>query len=704
MTNSEFNLCGVVTASISRLVVMDDWQADVIRDLPLVTSRHVRHRQNNKSYSDRESKRGTTRNYVPYNEQRQRDRLHRPFVGWDTEGSNVDATPFLFGNSEQARIAAPALGTTDMLDLILDAETENPNAIHVIYAGEYDVNMILREVPERFLRVLKATNHVQWEGYRIEHIPRKWFGVKKDKTTARIFDVVSFFGCAYVKALQEHKIGTDDELARIIEGKAGRSTFTYGDLDFIEPYWRTELKLLPALMDHLREAFYRAGSYIHYWHGPGALARHALRTQGIKNAMASSIPDGVAEAGRYAFCGGRFEPFQAGLHEGIIYNVDINSAYPYAATALPDLSRGEWVHSTNVDRTRIRDTQFAVYHIRYEHTNADRVGLCVAPQPLFRRYSDDRVMWPNTVTGWYWSPEAVNVIHDPHAEFLDGWIFVDDGSRPFSFVAADYRHRAALKRMGDPMQLTFKLKINSIYGQLAQRAGWERYKGPPTYHQLEWAGFITSMCRAMIYRAAMGAWEDGGLVSIDTDGIYSTTPLREETLTNGCGMELGQWEMATVPGMLFWQSGVYFTKNDAGEWMMAKARGAPKGQISAEAAFTALETLGDLKYTRSEMIGYRWGLRNGMGTWRYFIEKDRRIQFGGSEWSKRQHFPRGCRSCRGFTGGTLHDLSPVGNGFAYSNHSKMHVLPWAGNDHDRARDPIDLKSDMIIDAIWEGEG
>ena len=208
-------------------------------------SKHERYRSNNDHYTEMERKRGSTRDFDSYNEARRETNRNRPFIGWDTEGTNTTATPFLFGSSRGDRIAHHFITSWEMFDLVLAREELEPDAIHIIYGGEYDFNMMLRNLEPKQLWVLKTFNKVKWEDYEIEHIPRKWLRIKRGNVSARIFDVVTFFGVAYVKALQEHNIGTEEQLALVIEGKAGRSSFTYDDIDFIEPYWRTELELLP---------------------------------------------------------------------------------------------------------------------------------------------------------------------------------------------------------------------------------------------------------------------------------------------------------------------------------------------------------------------------------------------------------------------------------------------------------------------------
>lgn len=666
-------------------------------------TRQQRYRATNQTYREREAKRDTVRTRDrsdEMKEQRHETQSKRSFIGWDTEGTNVDATPFLFGCSTGDRIAEPRIPTKRMFDLILAVEQREPTSIHVIYGGEYDFNMMLRDLPIRNLLELRRTSKTKWEGYRLEHIPRKWFVVSKNGVHAKIFDVISFFAAPYIQALEEHKVGTDEQRERIRQGKEDRRTFTFEDLNYIEPYWWDEVQLLPVLMAQMRESFYRAGVYIHHWHGPGAIARYMLREHRVKESKSEDIPSEVHVAARYAFAGGRFESFQAGLYEGEVWNADINSAYPYAATMLPNLSTGRWRHVGKPTSSDVDPHQFSVHHIKYLKTNRQRDNLSVEPQPLFRRFHDDRVTWPNTVTGWYWAPEASNIVNDPHAEILESWVFEDDGSRPFGWLQEYYDHRLSLQRMADPMELAFKLGPNSVYGQLAQRAGWERSGKAPPYHQIEWAGYVTSWCRAMVHKAAMYCWEQNSLISIDTDGVFATCTIPDSALLNGSGSQLGQWKVKSAPGMLNWQSGVYWV-NGAKGWALKKARGAPKGKIPFEAAMKALPNLDDIKYKRNEMIGYRYALRTNMDDWRYFRERDRSLSFGGSQFSKRWHNIRACRNCRSSNPGIgLHDLYPAVNGFGFDSHSSMHVLPWETNDHDRPRDPLDLKNEMVIESEW----
>jgi len=279
-------------------------------------------------------------------------------------------------------------------------------------------------------------------------------------------------------------VGTDRDVLAIEADKAKRQDFRWADIDSIREYWQLEIKLGPELGNALRDALYHGGYVPSSWHGPGALARLALSRHKIYDCMAKT-PPAVRLAAQYAFAGGRFEQFLAGQANCTVYEYDINSAYPYYATFLPNLAKGTWRHGKHFEKDK-----FAVYHIIY---NAPY--NCSKIFPLFMRLHNNTVCWPNRVDGWYWAPEAELVIDDPNAKFVEALIFDEDDSadRPFAFLAEYYRRRKIAKANNRPEEYAFKTIINAIYGQLAQRAGWDRkHRKAPKSHQLEWAGYITS--------------------------------------------------------------------------------------------------------------------------------------------------------------------------------------------------------------------
>ena len=651
--------------------------------------------------------------------------LDKEFTFWDGEGSSVpDGTPqpyMLFGNSDGEEIAKPQLGTEECLALIADAD---PAKIHVSFAFGYDCNQLLWELPSGKLFALSSGRSTCWKKFVIEWVNHKWLAVRWNRKGARriqIYDTFHFFNCSFVAALEKFQIGTAEERAWLAEEKARRPQFAWEEIEQVKEYFRVEGRLGVALMAHLKELFFQAGIYPTSWHGPGAVAREMMKSHGVKNAQ-KNLRESDLEvwiAARYGYAAGRFQQFLAGLYEGAVYNWDIHSAYPYAIQFLPDLNKGFWERIPRVDRRKINPTDFAIYHIRYDSRSREKNDIKYRnrPRPLFRRLKNDNIFWPDKVEGWYWSPEASLVADDPAATFVEAWIFRNDGSRPLNWIGQIYRTREYHKRLGNAIEYPFKLGMNSCYGQFCQRAGWQRYKGPPPFHQLEWGGFITSMCRMMVQKAAAYAYEHDGLITIDTDGIFSTVRVPEEYLMNGIGDDLGQWEENVYTGILIWQNGFYWLRDSGGEWKKCRSRGAPRGQVDISKAWEALPTLGPIHYSKKIYTGFRYALQTDYSRWRSWQTIPHENVFGGT--GKSQHSPRGCPKCSkkrfGFKPGSpgwtdvheqwadrqLHTLfsMPIGYGEYTGKYpdswSYMHHLPWLEMEARSVEPQIDPEFDMI---------
>jgi len=650
-----------------------------------------------------------------YRERRQEE---RPFVGWDGEGYNAYAVSsdgtieiehryMLFGASTGDYITGIDLDTADCLELILQTGEENPTAFNVGFAFEYDVNMILKNLPWRTLAILREQGHCRWKGpngkrYRIEHVPHKWFKVSlKDGPSVRIYDVFGFFHCSYLSALDKHGIGSDSKRAKITAGKSARGSFTYSDIEEVTAYWSDEISLLPPLMDTVRAAAYGGGYRISEWHGPGALATYLLRDRGVINWHSKkNVPAEVKSAIRYAMAGGRFTPSLCGLYIGPIYTADINSAYIYACSLLPRLDRGCWIRypADKVDPRNL--ARFGLYKIEFDagseqRTNARKACVPEPPYPLFHRSKNGVLRWPRRTQGWYWSPEAALVANSSHARILEAWVWDDDGSYPFRFVNDAYSRRLELQDQGDPIEKTYKWALASMYGAFARRVGWDKKtKKPPASHELAWAGFITSWCRAAVWNAAMDVYLRGkgkGLISIDTDGITSTVPFRESHLPNGVGKGLGQWKLEEWTGILQWQAGVYWLRDSEGKWKEPKSRGIPKGAIPFDTAYNALRSMDYsrrpfvhpyLSLYRTRFVGYQQALRGQFGKWRKWFREPVKVLLGGHPSGKAFHFPLACGACRASIAGnpppddSLDSLHVVTGTTPDDIHSWPHKLPW----------------------------
>lgn len=491
------------------------------------------------------------------------DQEQREFIAWDGEGINLRGSGkpqsyILFGSSVDHISSRDGLSTFDCLDHIIDTGLKHPGAVHVGFAFGYDSNMIVASLAPATLARLHKNGWVRLRrtdgnAYTITFAKGKYFRVTRykegynakhnptAKTTVQIFDIFSFFMCSFIKAYKE-LVGPLPDI--IVKGKANRRTFSLDDWDDIHKYWSVEIQLLKGLAQELRKRVYNAGLRIRQWHGPGALASFAMTGHGIKGHMADCGPE-VRLAARYAYAGGRFELFKVGRVTGPIFGVDINSAYPHAISQLPSLKDGHWRYVENP--TTIK--RFGVYHVRLK-----KFGLFAHhPSPLFHRDKNHNISFPWYTDGWYWSPET-HVAQQSGADVVEGWEYVGGRERPFAWITDTYEQRRDWKKRGISAQMALKLCMNSMYGKLAQRVGWnEETRRLPPFHQLEWAGWVTSYVRARLYNVMAGIPFDK-LVAVETDGIYTT--VSPDTLGIVSGSDLGAWEVTEYEEVLYVQSGL----------------------------------------------------------------------------------------------------------------------------------------------------
>jgi len=661
---------------------------------------------------------------------------NKPFIVWDGEQPR-DTGYSLFGNSEGMEICHPHLSTRECLELIVDAEMEFPDAIHVGFGFNLDVSWILKDLPWRALNRLKKYGRCMWNGYQLEHIPHKWFAVKYGTVNAKIFDIHSFFAGKLTDALEDWRIGpwntvdttisvsqtdpvslpsvtqikkmTEKQIVAIF--KKMRGDFLWKDIQSIAVYMRLELKYTKLLMEALREAFLAAGYLPDSWHGPGALATMAMKRHNVYKSM-DKCPAQVREAARYAFFGGRFSQYLCGHIRQKVYFADRNSAYPYACLSLPNLAKGSWrfVTAPSEIRESLRAGQFALYRIAYHDRTVKWVDdwtpvtteatrrMPYKIYPLPKRSKNGGIEFAPRVTGWYWTPEAQLVMDDKAAEIRGAWVFDEDdcNDRPFAWIAEYYRRRQMLKRNGSAAEKTFKLIINAVFGQCARRQGWDKKNGlPPRSHQLEWAGYITSHCRAALYKVAIATGEEN-VISIDTDGLLSLNPIPIEHDGDG----LGEWKTDIYDEAIVWQSGMYALRKD-GKWDKAKTRGIARAAYSPDDLIDAVcKGTTVLKLKQNKFLGYGLALNGQFDKNNTWIEDDFDFHLGGN--GSRYHDVKHCqRDCWG----DIHRVKLKTFLFLRMDEeaeSSPHYLPWEDNTEDMLR-RVELFDDLTLFDSWNPE-
>lgn len=600
----------------------------------------------------------------------------KPFITWDGEGVSDSAPPgetrrqrFVLWGSSTHYLTGHDLTTRECLDTLLACKSAYPYSVFVGYALDYDVNMILRDVPERIIRDLWEQGHVTWGGYRLKYQPHKMFGVStKGHKAVILFDVYTFFGTSFVRALEDYDVCPPDDLEQIKQGKKGRATFTDAEVNTVVlPYWRLEHIYLKALCDRLRESLSRAGLHLSKWHGPGAVASALLTRHGIKSHIKGGkstrdMADMAAVASRNAYAGGRFEPFRIGRYVGEIYQYDIRSAYPNVLRLLPPLKGARW-EETSYDPGNVEP--WSLYHCAFSDMGEGPFGVS------HWRFPNGNMAYPRHNQGvWNYGITVLAMLRHGGRVAIDRVLRLDyDRSmvRPFHFIEDLYKARAIWKMQGNQAQWAAKLGMNSVYGKLAQRVG--ESDGPPPFHCLEWAGMITAYCRAQI--ANVLYLNPSAVIATETDSVFSTAPLPLPL-----GDELGGWELTKHKEIIYLQSGVYFLDGHAGK---AKTRGVSAGLLDYHNICGWLNGPSpvDLVIPYRRFHGMGTGLTQG--NWCHWVDTDKTLNPLSLE-GKRYHNPASCRSCQdglSFYQG-LHDMTI--NPLAGYGHSTSHKLPWISDE------------------------
>lgn len=571
------------------------------------------------------------RHYTKHKDKRIKDAidyqyLSRKFVAIDGEGINVrsgkrkgahDYVLLAISGCEPI-MRRDGLRTFEVLAYLW--RNLDPKNLNVIYGGSYDFNCWLADLPEDVVRSIydggRRGRGFNYGGFEIKWMKGKQFSIKKDGKSVVIYDVISFFQKPFIGACDEY-LGKDwPGRDMIIREKQRRGNFTWREISNVSKYNTYELENLVMLCNELRTRLNGAGLRPKSWIGPGAIASALFTKEGVKAHMTRALPPEVEEASRYAYAGGRFEPPKYGISRNAAWEYDINSAYPKALSLVPSLAGGTWKYKKFPKRAK----PFGLYRVVWSSPPTADPRL---PGPLFVRAENGTISYPMSGENWVWSPEVENL--PAYAEktgltytLLEAWEFEPATShKPFGFVPALYERRKVLKAAGDGAHIGIKLALNSMYGKCAQQVGWNKQTNePPTWHQLEWAGFVTSWCRAKIMEAALQDLD--AVIAFETDALFTSRPLNLPV-----SGRLGEWEETRFSSLTYVQSGHYYGTawdEKAEEWVeVAKSRGVDRGEVTRETVENLLtkplhERELSTKLTR--FVGAGIALHQGFDRWR----------------------------------------------------------------------------------------
>lgn len=503
------------------------------------------------------------------------------------------------------------LPTATCFDFLLTQRAKQSNYLFVAFGLNYDVNMMLRDIPKPALQHLWDKGSLDWGPYRLAWVPGKHFSVKtSNRKAVRIYDVFGFFQCSFVNALKRWNIPLPDDIE---EMKQSRSIFSDEMRDKMIDYCIGECQSLVALMDAMRDALRDVDLMPSSWVGAGSIAAAMLNRHGIRDfhRYDDDFPAPVHDGIMRSYFGGRVELFQQGYFPRLT-DYDVCSAYPSECLSLPPMLGGTWNHASDF----LPGERHSIWRVEWD-VDPDEI---VMPFPYRQK---GNIYYPSRGHGWYHYPEIETALraYPENITVHEGWTFKPLGNHePFAFIQDVYDERAKLKVVKHPGEKVLKLGLNSLYGKLAQGVGFNN-KLPP-FQSFYWAGRITSGTRARLFELAKAAPEQ--LVMIATDGIFFADPPPQFPVSN----RLGGLDVTTFTDCFVAQPGVYCGTDPDGE-RFARSRGFFAREINFDALRDVWDTdgpYGETVYPSRRFVGLGSALhRNDFTVWRTWNESTRRL-------------------------------------------------------------------------------
>ena len=382
------------------------------------------------------------------------------------------------------------------------------------YNLSYDAEVILKLLGSELYRYRNTRNlEFYFQNYKIQYFPNKMLKINKGHHSVLFYDIAQFFGSSLANAYQENIGKLDESYLQLKNKRSQFSKWFYNhNKKKIRSYCITDCILTKRLAEKWIKLFYDA--FLFYpakWFSSGYLAEKVLINNGINFPKFNSIPYEVQKLAFKSYFGGRFEMIQRGFI-GRAYLYDINSAYPYAITKIPDLSQGKWIRRKSIHS----DAKIGFFHVLADIPD----DFHITPFP-FR--VNGNILFPSGKFETFVTLAELQAINAKYYKILDSWQFVSKFEKyPYkNFIESMYQKRLQLKEEQNPLQIPFKIILNSIYGKTGQKVG--RVMGN-LFNPVMFS-FITGFTRAKMYDFVRKNGLEKDVVAFATDSICTTKKL-----------------------------------------------------------------------------------------------------------------------------------------------------------------------------------
>ena len=361
-----------------------------------------------------------------------------------------------------------------------------------------------------------------YDGYTIEYIPQKKIAIRKGHHSSVFFDIAQYYHESLDNAYL-HNIGKLPDW--YVDAKSNRTHYTrfyYKRFPYkVRKYCIQDCIYTKELANHWIKVFFEAFDfYPQRFISSGYLAEKVLINNKIQIPLFREIPFEINEFAWRCYYGARFEILKRGFI-GNAHLYDINSAYPYSLSNIPDITKGKWKKSKSL----LNNAHLGFFKIKCDIPDCKYI-------PPFPFRTNNKLIFPSGQFITYCTLAELKAYNEPnHYKILESFQYLDNNPvYPYKeFIESIYNKRLQFKNENNPLQLPLKIILNSIYGKTAQRVG---NKIGNLFSPII-ASSITGMTRAMLYDFVQKYGIENDVVSFATDSIITTKKLNIDSTKLG---------------------------------------------------------------------------------------------------------------------------------------------------------------------------
>jgi len=390
----------------------------------------------------------------------------------------------------------------------------------------FDAEVILKLMGSELYRYKKTRKlSFRFGEFKIDYIPNRRLRIRKGHHSTIFFDIAQFYNnVSLVQAYEDNIVKLDDKYLQMKSNLDRFSRWFYkNNRNKVRNYCIQDCKLTKQLAEKWIKLFHDAFEfYPARWISSGYIAEKVLINNEIDIPKFNSIPYEIQELAFKSYFGGRFEILKRGFI-GKAFLYDIKSAYPYALSQIPNLSKGRWIRKKSIHPK----AKLGFFRIRANIPDCKYI-------PSFPFRVKNMIIFPSGRFETYSTlPELLACDDTKFYKILDSWQFIPDSDEyPYrEFIKNLYLKRMELTRKKDPLQLPIKTILNSIYGKTGEYDKITKKIGN-LFNPVIFAT-ITGITRAQLYRFITDNKIEKQVVSFATDSIMVTQDLKTDSSVLG---------------------------------------------------------------------------------------------------------------------------------------------------------------------------